>query len=267
AGVCPLTVFLTRHISLKNEDFCLIFRPGGGGDTRAGSAPSRQDRADPTSPSEKICCSGRAHEAPRTPCRPLVLGGLHVGLDGRTIGTQFGEGLVEDDLALLLATALLHVRQVGLDVRTIGWPVGEGLVEDDRARLLATALLHVRQVGLVRLGAWRRGGIGLVLAGGKATARAIPLVGNGGLAREAGHDLVQVRTVERNADARGGLAPLRLAHGAGSDPAATDGTATTHEKLLRRNRSPEGPGQARLRTGHLRRVPSTYNGATAPFPG
>ena len=37
-----------------------------------------------------------------------------MGLDRGAVGTELGEGLVEDELALLLATTLLHVRQVRL---------------------------------------------------------------------------------------------------------------------------------------------------------
>src|SRR5690606_2687098 len=74
-------------------------------------------------------------------------------------------------------------------------------------------------------------------------------------------DLVLVGAVERDPDARRGLAALGLAHRAGAHAAATDGATTTHEKLLRR--SCPGEGGSRNYAPRLMSRPSTTT-ATIP---
>src|SRR5215469_8528585 len=74
----------------------------------------------------------------------------------------------------------------------------------------------------------RRWRVRLVLAGGQATARAVPELGYGRIGGEAGDSLVPVTAPERNADPRCRLAALGLTHGPSPDTAAADGVATTH---------------------------------------
>jgi 6-phosphogluconolactonase len=106
--------------------------------------------------------------------------------------------------------------------------LGQRLGQDGLAVLGVAALAHVGQVRLVRLGLGRRRGLGLVLTGREAAARAVPHLGHRGLVGERRLGLVAVRAPERDADPRRGLTPLGLAHRTGAYPAASDRVAACH---------------------------------------
>src|SRR3954469_19420764 len=111
-----------------------------------------------------------------------------------------------------------------------GTQLGEGLVEDRLAVGVRAALLHVGQVGLVGLHLVRGRRVVLVLAGGVPTARAVPRLGKreARLLGEAGPCLVAVGAPVRDEDPRSGVAALGLPHRAGADPAPTDGVTAGH---------------------------------------
>src|SRR6185437_12307487 len=104
--------------------------------------------------------------------------------------------------------------------------------EDRLAVGVAAPLLYVSQVSLVGLDTrWSRRVV-LVLAGREAAPRALPLLGYGGVGREARLGLVSVRAPECHPDPRRRLAALRLAHRAGAYPASAYSVATTHRPPL-----------------------------------
>ena len=133
---------------------------------------------------------------------------------------------------------------------------GEGLLEQGVAVGVAAPLAHVGQVGLVRLGARRRRRVLLVLPGRQAAARAVPVLGDVGVAGEGDPGLVPVRAPEGDPVARRGLAALGLAHRTCSDPGAPNRVATSHERPLidRSGSCGTSPprGQSRAWTGDLR---------------
>src|SRR5205823_5760693 len=109
----------------------------------------------------------------------------------------------------------------------------EGLVEDLLGLLLGAALLHIGQVGLVGLDLRRRRRVVHIGAGRQTAPWTVPLLRDGRLDREPGRGLVPIRTEEHDALPGRGVAALRLAHRPGTDPAATNRTATTsHANLL-----------------------------------
>ncbi len=95
------------------------------------------------------------------------------------------------------------------------------------ASCVGAPLLHVGQVRLVGLDLRRRRWVVGVQAGRQAASGAVPRLRDLGLHREGDHRLVPVRTEVDDTLPGGSLPALGLAHGSGSDTAATNGASST----------------------------------------
>ena len=121
----------------------------------------------------------------------------------------------------------------GRDRSTLGTQLGQGLFEDRLAVGVAAPLLHVGEVRLVRLVPRRRRRVLRVLAGGEPAPGTVPRSGNRDVGRET-RPGSRAGSRSRSSPTRAGrgFAALGLSHRAGTDSAASNRVATTHGLLL-----------------------------------
>ena len=109
---------------------------------------------------------------------------------------------------------------------------GQGLIENSFAILVATTLFDVCQVRLIWLNLWRGRGVRRISTGRKTTTRTIPRVWDESFGGEGRRRLVPVLTVEGNSKSRSRVTALGFAHGACAYTTSTNCTATGHRNCL-----------------------------------